>query len=267
MENNLTICYIVKNSIFKLPESYEVMRNLSDKIIVVDTGSTDGTWQWADSREEIQLTTLKWCNDFSKARNYALKACYIGYDTKYILMMDDDEFIPETYHKELLKFLDQANKKFVFTFEVVNFLEDPQWIKDAKKLSGRIARMFEFSDALYYQGRVHERLICKNYISINLPIPIFHFQFKSHKEMLPKMKHRRKLILLDIRNRKPIFIEELHLANTYRESFRWGGKAEDALGAIKHLENAGKIKNEKFIQEEIDSLKGAFSNGEKTEKN
>ncbi len=221
MENDLTICYIVKNSINRLPESYQIMRNLSDKIIVIDTGSSDGTVAWAESRDDVWVNTFKWCNDFSKARNFAIKIAETVYDTKYILMIDDDEYIPEKFHEEIKTFLSKADKKYIFSFNVINFLESPTWIKEPKQLFGQAERLFENDGEIKYKNHVHEKLISDSHLRVELQIPLFHFQYKAYSVMLGKMAHYRNLIRKDIKKNNPTFIDEIHLANTYRESFRW----------------------------------------------
>lgn len=251
---SLTICYLTKNSILNLPESYFVMRNLSKDIVVIDTGSTDGTFEWAQSISAIQCYKFNWSNSFSKARNFGISKC----TGDYILMIDDDEFIPSNYHKDILQYIN-TDKNFIFTFDVLNYLEDPRWIVKPLMLQGRAARLFANKD-IFYEKHVHEILKSKIHIRVDLKIPIFHFQYKSRINIENKMKYYRELIHMDIKEfGSTTFIDNIHLANTYRESYRWTGKCEYAEQAIKFLKDADAMQKQPYITEEIKLLEEALN--------
>lgn len=67
------ISLIVKNGAETLkrllPSLYH--SNVFDQIVIVDTGSTDGTIDYVKSFPNIQLEHYKWTNNFAEARNYA----------------------------------------------------------------------------------------------------------------------------------------------------------------------------------------------------
>ncbi|WP_353932331.1 glycosyltransferase [Okeanomitos corallinicola TIOX110] len=82
----LSLCMIVKNEEVALPKCLESVKNVVDEIVVLDTGSTDKTPEIAQ-QFGAKLHYFPWCNDFSKARNEALK--YVTGD--WILVLDADE--------------------------------------------------------------------------------------------------------------------------------------------------------------------------------
>lgn len=87
----LSLCMIVKNEELALPSCLNSVRGVVDEIVVLDTGSRDRT---PDIAREFgaKVYTFEWCNDFSKARNQALK--YV--QGKWVLVLDADEMlVPE----------------------------------------------------------------------------------------------------------------------------------------------------------------------------
>ena len=85
----LSVAYIVKNEIENLPESLRMIRNLVDEIVVVDTGSKDGTWEWLQSQKDIISKRIKWQDDYAAARNVSIELCTMP----WILIVDADEWV------------------------------------------------------------------------------------------------------------------------------------------------------------------------------
>ena len=90
---DLTLCMVVKNEIKNLPEGLGKIRDLLDEVIVVDTGSTDGTQAYL--REELGIeplqTTMQVSTAYSKSpsRNMAIARVR----TEWVLSLDADERI------------------------------------------------------------------------------------------------------------------------------------------------------------------------------
>ena len=248
-KKKLAICYIVKNSILRLPKSYQIMRQLSDGIIVIDTGSTDGTCEWVESRSDAQLEKFKWIDDFSAARNYAISKI----DSEYILMIDDDEYIPKKAHKKFKEYFTGLREKPVFSFYIANYLQPYEFFEKPKYLEGLATRLFPNNKGIKYKHLVHEVLIHKQENKL-MTIPIFHEQYRSFPVIESKMKHRRELIYKNLKDNKPEFRDYIHLANTYRECFRINGLNKDLNSAIVNLNAAYSLKKDVRILEEIKSL-------------
>ncbi|GAA6620586.1 glycosyltransferase [Scytonema sp. NUACC26] len=86
----LSLCTIVKNEQKTLPKCLSSVKNLVDEMIVLDTGSTDSTPQIA-KKFGAEVHHFQWCNDFSAARNEALK--YVTGD--WVLVLDADETLTQ----------------------------------------------------------------------------------------------------------------------------------------------------------------------------
>jgi glycosyltransferase involved in cell wall biosynthesis len=83
---NLSLCMIVKNEEASLSRCLSSIKGVVDEIIVLDTGSIDRTPEIA-KKFGAKVYYFEWCNDFSAARNEALK--YVTGD--WILVLDADE--------------------------------------------------------------------------------------------------------------------------------------------------------------------------------
>ena len=96
----LSLCMIVKNEATTLPKCLSSVANVVDEMIVLDTGSSDRT---PDVAREFgaKVYDFVWCNDFSKARNAALK--YVTGD--WVLVLDADETLTPTIVPYLKKAL------------------------------------------------------------------------------------------------------------------------------------------------------------------
>jgi glycosyltransferase involved in cell wall biosynthesis len=83
---SLSLCMIVKNEAATLPKCLDSVRKVVDEMVVLDTGSIDRT-PYIAQQLGAKVHHFKWCNDFSAARNAALK--YVTSD--WILVLDADE--------------------------------------------------------------------------------------------------------------------------------------------------------------------------------
>ena len=91
----ISLCMIVKNEEKVLDRCLASIFDLMDEIIIVDTGSTDRTKEIAGKYTD-RIYDFVWCDDFSKARNFAFEkaAC------DYIYSADADEVLDEENHEK-----------------------------------------------------------------------------------------------------------------------------------------------------------------------
>lgn len=85
-----SLCMIVKNEEKVLERCLESLKDIMDEMIIVDTGSTDGTKDIA-KRYTDQIYDFEWVNDFSAARNFAFSKA----TGDYIYSADADEYLDE----------------------------------------------------------------------------------------------------------------------------------------------------------------------------
>ena len=82
----LSLCMIVRDEAPNLAACLDSARPWVDEIVVVDTGSTDGTLELAESLG-AKVSTFAWGDDFAAARNAALARA----QGQWVLSLDADE--------------------------------------------------------------------------------------------------------------------------------------------------------------------------------
>lgn len=92
-----SLCMIVKNEEAVLDRCLSSIADLMDEIIIVDTGSTDGTKEIA-GRYTDRIYDFPWQNDFSAARNFSFSKATMD----YIYTADADEVLNYENHKRFV---------------------------------------------------------------------------------------------------------------------------------------------------------------------
>ena len=86
----LSVCIIVKNEEEVLGRCLSCAEKFADEIVVVDTGSTDGTVLIAEKFTD-KVFFFKWRDDFSAARNYAFEKA----SSDFLMWLDADDVITD----------------------------------------------------------------------------------------------------------------------------------------------------------------------------
>lgn len=98
----ISLCMIVKNEEQVLARCLDSLIDLVDEIIIVDTGSVDGTRELAAQYTD-KIYDFQWTDDFAAARNYSFSKATMD----YIYCADADEVLDET-NRERFRLLKQA---------------------------------------------------------------------------------------------------------------------------------------------------------------
>ncbi|MEM7553757.1 MAG: glycosyltransferase [Cyanobacteria bacterium P01_A01_bin.84] len=138
----LSLCAIARNEAATLPLCLGSVKGVVDEIILLDTGSVDGTPQIA---EELgaKVYRYEWCNDFSAARNEALK--YVTSD--WVLVLDADE----TLNPEIVPVLRQVME--MEEYLLVNLLR--QEIGAKQSPYSLVSRLFRNRDDIRFSRPYH----------------------------------------------------------------------------------------------------------------
>lgn len=138
----ISLCAIVKNESQSLPKCLESVQSLVDEIIVLDTGSTDKTPKIAQEFG-AKVYHFQWCNDFSVARNEALK--YVQGD--WVLVLDADEVLRLEIVPQLKQVIQQPN------LLVVNLIREEIGAKQAPY--SLVSRLFRKHPEVYFSRPYH----------------------------------------------------------------------------------------------------------------
>lgn len=94
----ISLCMIVKNEEKILKRCLDSVADLVDEIVIVDTGSSDGTKQIASGYTE-KVYDYVWIDDFSAARNFAFSKA----TQEYIYSADADEVLDAENRERFLE--------------------------------------------------------------------------------------------------------------------------------------------------------------------
>lgn len=102
---SISACAIMKNEINHVEAWLDNIRVFAKEIIVVDTGSTDGTREFLTKQPDVKLISYEWQHDFAQAKNVALQEA----TGDWLVFTDADECF---YHPEnIIEYLMQMNKQ------------------------------------------------------------------------------------------------------------------------------------------------------------
>ncbi len=140
---------IVRNEAGRLAACLASARPAVDEIIVVDTGSADGTQQLARA-EGARVVPWAWRDDFAAARNESLR--HAGGD--FILVLDADERLaPDAAAR--VRALAAAGDADGFDCRLVSRLPADQ---PSPVITHRYCRFFRARDGVSFEGRIHEQI-------------------------------------------------------------------------------------------------------------
>ena len=203
----LSVCIITKNEKENLIKCVKTLLMYPFEVVVVDTGSTDGTVEELRQLEEmlkqegkcgfceqtILLTDFfEWCDDFSAARNYAIsKARH-----EFVLIIDSDEFLQPFDVEKLEKIVMQYPDK-VGRIKICNSMD-----KKSRENVEWVSRLFS-RKKFHYTGRIHEQVEAFDktaYETYCLPISVEHVGYDlSQEEKRKKAIRNEKLLLVELR--------------------------------------------------------------------
>lgn len=149
----LSACLIVRNEEENLERCLKSIKKLVDEIVVVDTGSTDGTVAIA-KKFKAQIHHHSWQNDFSLHRNQAISYA----KGKWIMVIDaDEEFVLEkdATYGQIRDFLCRVENQYPASALT---LKDIQ--KGSTVLQFSTTRFFR-RGLVEYKGIVHNQPILK----------------------------------------------------------------------------------------------------------
>lgn len=147
----LGVVMIVKDEAENLPEVFASLRDVADEVVVVDTGSRDGTREvcraWG-----VTLVHDAWRDDFSRARNRSIQAA----TATHLLWIDADDRLPERTQRELIRLRDEVlphRNDIAYLMEVRN--------RDQHGAVGEIflqTRLFPRRRGVRFENPIHEQI-------------------------------------------------------------------------------------------------------------
>lgn len=200
----ISACYITKDEERNIRRSIGSLRGQVDEIIVVDTGSADGTVAAAKTMG-AQVYHYSWQKDFAAARNFALSKT----TGDWLLLLDADEYFTKETAGNIRPLLEKIDGRYSGVFvQMVNWDQNRKVVQDkfyqlrlVKKLSG-----------LKYEGAVHEELYIDGKIIsglVRVQPNILQIIHTGYSKSISRQKLLRNLELLEEEIKRPGRIENL----------------------------------------------------------
>ena len=145
----LSVCMIVRDEARNLPRCLASVAGVADEVVVVDTGSMDGTVEVA-TRSGAEVARVAWTEDFSAARNESLARAR----GRWILVLDADEALSEAARAGMRVAVERAEVD-ALRLIVRNHLP-PGEISAYDDV--RIVRLFTNRAEHRYEGAIHEQI-------------------------------------------------------------------------------------------------------------
>lgn len=220
----LTACYIVRDDAVHLKKSIESLRAHVDELIVVDTGSADGS---ADTAAALgaRVYHFAWKDDFAAARNAALS--HVRGD--WVVFLDADEYFTSETAGNLrdVAHAAEASGAQVLLVPWKNIDEDTGELL----LDSFAPRMFKYAEERRYVGRIHEELrdrggVIKNVVTLSAAqVELIHTGYSA---TLTRAKGERNLRML---------LAEMETGDDPARCLRYLAETYDRLGDARMAEH------------------------------
>lgn len=186
---------IVKNEEEHLEACLKSVQDLVDEMVLIDTGSSDGTIEIA-KQFGAKVFHHPWEDDFSKARNLSLQYA----QGSWVLVLDADEVISEADHVNIRKLISEE-KHILYSLIQTTYLDDScniGWKKnelncqEAQGYPGyyesALVRLFKLSAQTRFEGRIHEHLRHQDHKVEVIPTKIRIHHYGKYKSLDVKKK-------------------------------------------------------------------------------
>jgi glycosyltransferase involved in cell wall biosynthesis len=146
MGEAISLCMIVKNEEPRLAKCLDSARNVADEVVIVDTGSTDGSREIASSYGAKIIAFDFTVVDFAAARNHALARA----NGRWILVLDADERL-DASSVPLIEEIAKGEENAGYYLERLNHRPNGEAPR-----TDYVVRLFPNRPDYRYRGRVHE---------------------------------------------------------------------------------------------------------------
>ena len=174
----LSVAIIAKNEAENLPACLNSVL-FAGQIVVVDSGSTDGTVRIA-ADFGCEVYREEW-RGFGPQKQSAIDRCKLP----WVLVLDADERIPEETARIIAEVVRGAGKTAGYSFPRRNYFQS-RWIRHAGWWPDRVVRLFKNGKGRMTQAMVHEAVVVDGKVE-HLDVPIDHYTESRLDKILIKI--------------------------------------------------------------------------------
>ena len=150
---SVSACAIMKNEISHVEAWLNNVRVFAQEIIVVDTGSTDGTNEFLAKQFDVKLISYEWQHDFAQAKNVALQEA----TGDWLVFTDADECFYQP--QNIIEYLEQLDKKSTSIEAIFCPIDNIDADSNNEIINSDVVpRIIRNYVGIKYIGAVHEQL-------------------------------------------------------------------------------------------------------------
>jgi len=197
-KRTVSVCMIVKDEEDCLLSALKSVRDFTDELIIVDTGSTDNTPQLALAAG-AKLFHLSWEGDFAVARNFALKQA----SSEWVLVLDADEVLESVTPDTFYALLNNVRIEGYF-LDIKNILDPTRG-----EYHDQVVRLFRNKPIYQFEGAIHEQVTPSILRTNNgsglatAPLTLNHYGYLNNRLQAKEKFSRNSNILIKELNRNP----------------------------------------------------------------
>ena len=190
--DNLTVVILTKNEEKDIIDAINNAQKLTDKVLIVDSGSTDNTVALAETNG-AKVVYREWDNDFAAQRNFAIE--HVA--TEWVLYLDADERMNNELIVDITSKIYQ-NKQAQYRIIRRNsaFGRD---FKYGVLGPDSVVRLFP-KNGVEWEGKVHERPVSE-FQEVTLNGYLKHYTYASFDEYMEKMNKYASIGAMDRKQR------------------------------------------------------------------
>lgn len=162
----LSVAIITKDEADNLPACLESVA-FAEQIVVVDSGSTDGTVKIAEDFD-CDVYKESW-RGFGPQKQMAIDRCRMP----WVFVLDADERIPQETSAVIRKIVEGGGSAAGYSFPRRNYFQG-RWIRHAGWWPDRVDRLFQKGSGKMTGAMVHEAVTVNGLVE-PLDVPIDHF--------------------------------------------------------------------------------------------
>ena len=202
MDSKLPIsCFIIaKNEADRISKTIESVIDIVDEVIVIDSGSTDGTQNLA---KELGCKVF-----FNKWSGYGPQKRFGEDCTKneWLLNLDADEYLSDQIKSEILQIFDDNNKHYNFFSMKVTPIY-PNWKKPRLfSASHQCVRLYNKRFGRFSNSPVHDSVETNNSKIFYFKNHVYHNSVRSFKHLIEKEESYIQLQSKTLKDKNKIFL-------------------------------------------------------------
>jgi len=180
-------CFIIaKNESLRIEKTIKSVIDLVDEVIVIDSGSIDGTQKIA-SDLGCFVKTKEW-NGYGLQKRFGEDACR----NDWLLNLDADEYLTKDVAEEIVELFKNIRKYSFYSFKVTAIYH--KW-KKPRFLSSyhKCVRLYDKNIGRFSESAVHDSVITLNHKIKMIKNPIYHNSVMSYTHLINKQNSYIKL--------------------------------------------------------------------------